>query len=167
MGFWWLSWVKVVYLGSVLSLWMSTGMTREEFTGSFYPLSSVVLFAHAYCWILCELLALKMWIWFLTQFTQNWGVPRGPDRNGAGRENDTVQSSAFKCQWSCVLWEKMSLWNQMEGCSSALPARWQPQKSTAGLWNRGWISLSPARFCCSWALSQVFALSCAMRTSLE
>lgn len=24
--------------------------------------------------------------------------------------------------------EKMSLWNQMEGCSSALPARWQSQK---------------------------------------
>lgn len=58
VGFWWLSWVKVVCLGDVLSLWMSTGMTREEFTDSFYPLSTVASLACAYCWTLCELLAL-------------------------------------------------------------------------------------------------------------
>lgn len=29
----------------------------------------------------------------------------------------------------------------MEGCSSALPARWQPQKVLQALWNRGWFSV--------------------------
>lgn len=33
-------------------------MAREEFTGCFYPLSSVVSLARACCWTLCELLAL-------------------------------------------------------------------------------------------------------------
>lgn len=58
VGFWWLSWLKAVHLGDVLSLWMNTGMAREEFTGSFYPLSSVVSLACTCCWTLCELLAL-------------------------------------------------------------------------------------------------------------
>lgn len=47
----------MVGLGDVLSFWLSTGMVREEFTGSFHPLS-VVSLAHAHCWTLCELLAL-------------------------------------------------------------------------------------------------------------
>lgn len=171
VGFWLLSWVKMVCLGDVLSFWLSTGMAREEFTGSFCPLSSVVSLAHAFAGLFVSFWLLGMWIWFLTQFTQNWGVPRGPGRNGAGRKKGTGQNSAFKCQWSCVLWKEgkeefVESNGRLQQCTACRVA--VTKESTAGLWNRGCISLSPARFCCCWGhCPKCFALSCAILRSLE
>lgn len=114
---------------------------------------------------------LQIWIWLLTQFSQNWGVPHGLDRNGAGRENGTVQNSAFKCQWTCVLWKQgkdefVESDGRLQQCTACKVA--VTKESTAGLWNRDWISLSPARFCCCWLhCLKCFALSCAILRSLE
>lgn len=170
VGFWLLSWVKVVGLGDVLSFWLSTGMVREEFTGSFHPLS-VVSLAHAHCWTLCELLALTN--------VDLIPDPVHSELRGCHVGQAEMKQAGRRVQFRILLWsvsgavccgnrEERSLWNQMEGCSSALPARWQSQKSTAGLWNRGCISLSPARFCCYWGhCPKCYALSYAILRSLE